>query len=172
MWTESDILRVLNMHDKLLKGLFRERFTATLSRLGSRFLLGRSGATDNDDVEQQNIMAEFLAASPAVKERIATLMDPDTFASAMDRCHVQRNSEQGRITGGNMNWRCVRLGLTVQLNFVDAVGAHVSADDDQQLKKDFAALLVDGVVDLFTSELPDECYIVSRHEDFLAILPA
>ncbi|KXZ47810.1 hypothetical protein GPECTOR_32g422 [Gonium pectorale] len=54
-------------------------------------------------------------------------------------------------------------------HFQRNVGAHVNTD--KQLKEDMAALVADGVVDLFESELPDECQIVRRYEDFLAVLP-
>lgn len=139
-WSVKDIPKILDLHDKLLKGLFRGRFTGTLCRLGSRFF---AGAIGKNDTGQYNSMTELLTASPALKERVATLMDPDAFASTMDRCQA---------------W--------------SSVSAHVSGDDDLQLRKDLAGLLLDGLVDLFQPELPDECYIVGRHEDFLAILPA
>ncbi|KAG2427263.1 hypothetical protein HXX76_012459 [Chlamydomonas incerta] len=49
------------------------------------------------------------------------------------------------------------------------VDAHVNTD--QQLKADMEALVEDGVVDLFESELPDECQILRQHDRFLGILP-
>ncbi len=59
-------------------------------------------------------------------------------------------------------------GSLCRVNTVNAVSAHVITDE--QLRQDLAALVADGVVDLFEGELPDECEIVRRHEDFLAIL--
>lgn len=168
-WSVKDIPKILDLHDKLLKGLFRGRFTGTLCRLGSRFF---AGAIGKNDTGQYNSMTELLTASPALKERVATLMDPDAFASTMDRCQAWSSGEQGSDSWRQCeNYRC-QAGLTVELTFVNAVSAHVSGDDDLQLRKDLAGLLLDGLVDLFQPELPDECYIVGRHEDFLAILPA